>query len=83
MDMLIIKSTTSNTIYTMQELYMPFYKHSMELHLMFHYKAFHFHQYFNCILQLIYQLFLFYTYNSYNLNILQYHMIYRIHTHNY
>ena len=33
--------------------------------------------------QLIYQLFFFYTYNFYNLNILQYHMIYHIHTHNY
>ena len=62
---------------------MLFYKHSMELNSKFHYKAFHFLQYFEYILQLIYQLFFFYTYNFYNLNILLYHMIYHIHTHNY
>ena len=82
MPMLVIKNTTNNTIYTMQELH-TFYKHSVELHLKFHYKAFHFHQYFYYILQLIYQLSFFYTYNFYNLNILQHHIIYHIHAHNY
>ena len=52
------------------------------------YKSFYFdvipsHQYFHYILQLIYQLIFFYTYSFYNLNILQHHMIYCIHIHNY
>ena len=49
--MLVIKNTTNNTIYAMQQLL--FYKHSMELHLKFHYKAFY--QYFHYTLQLTYQ----------------------------
>ena len=49
----------------------------------FHCKAFHFHQYFHFILQLIYQLLFFYTSNFYNLNNLPYHMIYHIHTRSY
>ena len=87
-----MKNIANNTMYIVQELY-TFYKHSMELHLTelylmklhpsFHYKAFHSHQYFYYILQLIYQLSFFYTYNFYNLNILQHHMIYHIHTRNY
>ena len=44
-------------------------------HLKLHYKSFHFHQYFHYILQLIYQVICFYTYNFYSLNILQHHMI--------
>ena len=76
MHMLVIKNTTNNTIYTMQELH-KHYKHSMELHLKelrskSHYKAFHFQQCFHYILQLIYQLFFFCTFNFYH-----------IHTHNY
>ena len=82
MHLLAIKSTTNNNIYIMQELH-TFYKNSMELQLKFHYKEFHFHQYFHYILRLIYQLFFFCTDNSYNLNILQYHTIYHIHSHNY
>ena len=66
----------------MQELH-TFCEHSMKLHLKFHYKAFHFHQYFHYTLQLIYQLSFLYTYNFYNLNILQCRMIYLIHTHSY
>ena len=48
-----------------------------------HHEAFYFHQYFHCIPQLIYQLICFYIYSFYNLNILLWHMIYHIHTHNY
>ena len=55
--------------------------HSMKLHLKSHYKAFNVHQYFRYILQLIYQLIFFYTYNFYNVNILQHHIIYHTHTH--
>ena len=77
----VIKNTTNNTIYTMQELH-NFYKHSKELYLMELYH-FHFHKYFHYILQLIFQLLFFYTYNFYNINILQYRMIYHIHTHNF
>ena len=40
----------------------------------------HFCKYFQYTHQLIYQLFSFYTYNFYNLNILQHRMIYHIHT---
>ena len=80
--MLIIKNTENNIIYTIQEpdvLLLSLDKIISKVS----YKAFHFHQYFHCILQLIYQLFFFYTYNFYNLNILEYDMIYHIHTHNY
>ena len=62
---------------------MLFYKHSMELYSKYRYKTFHFHQYFHYILQPIYQLPFFYNYKFYNLDILIYHMIYQIHTHNY
>ena len=62
---------------------MAFYKHLMELNLMELYLKFHFHKYFYYNLQLIYQLDFFCTYNFYSLNILQHHMIYHIHTHNY
>ena len=41
------------------------------------------HQYFHDILQLIYQLTFSYIYSFYNLKILQHHMIYNIHIHNY
>ena len=41
--MLAIKNTTNNTKYTMQELHTFLLKYSVELHLKFHYKAFHFH----------------------------------------
>ena len=76
MHMLVTENTANNTKYIVQELHTLFYKLSMELHVMklhqkFHYKAFHFHQYFHYILQLIYQLSFFYTYNFYNINILQ------------
>ena len=80
--MLVIKNTTNNTVYTMQELH-AFLKHLMKLHPIDLYLKFHFHKYFRYILQLIYQLSFFYTYNFYDLNILQYHIIYHIHTHNY
>ena len=45
--------------------------------------CFPFHQCLHYILQLIYQLTFFYIYKFYNLNILQHHMIYHIHNHNY
>ena len=51
------------------------------IHFHNHYKFFHFYQYFHYILQRIYQLVSFYTYNFNNLNILQHHMIYHIHIH--
>ena len=82
MHILVIKNTQI-ILYIPCKNYIFSYKHSMELHLKFHYKAFHFREYFHYILQLIYQLFFFYTYNLCNLNIIQYHMIYYIHTHNY
>ena len=86
MHMPVMKNTTNNTMYIVQELH-TFYNHSMglhlkELHSKFHYEAFYFCQYFHCILQLIYQLICFYIYNFYNLTILQHHLIYQIHTHN-
>ena len=64
---LVMKNIANNTMHIVQELHF-FYKHSMELHLMklhakFHYKAFHFHQYFHYIVKLIYQLPFLYTYN--------------------
>ena len=76
-----------NTVYIVQELH-TFLKHSIgshlkELHSKFHYEAFYFHQCLQYILQLIYQLICFYTYNYYNQNVLQHHMIYYIHIHNY
>ena len=40
------------------------------------------HQYFQDILQIIYQLTFFYTYSFYNLNILQHHVIYHIYINN-
>ena len=43
----------------------------MELHSMELYLKFHFHKYFHYTHQLIHQLFFFFTYNFYNLNILQ------------
>ena len=42
MHMPVIKNTTNNTIYTMQELHI-FYKHSTELYPMELYLKFHFH----------------------------------------
>ena len=61
--MLVIKNITNNATYIAQELHI-FYDHPTELHLMklhlkLHYKAFHCHQYFPYILQLIYQLIVF------------------------
>ena len=44
-------------------------------HLKYHYESSHFHQCFHYIHALIYQLTFFCTYNSYNVNIIQYHMI--------
>ena len=72
-----MKNMTNSTMYTVQELYI-FYNH-----LKCHCKSFHLHQYFHCILQLAYQLVIFYTYNLHNLNILQDHMIYHTHIDNY
>ena len=81
MHMFVIKNITNNIIYAIQEsdVLLLF----DEIYLKFHYKAFHFHQYFHCSRQLIYQLSFFYNYNFHNLDILQYRMIYHIHTHNY
>ena len=80
---MLIKNTTNNTIYIPCKNYTIFCKQSKELYLMELYLKFRFHKYFHYILQLIYQLLFFYSYNFYNLNVLQYHMIYPIHTHNY
>ena len=64
MIVLIIKIMANNTMYTVQEV------HTIYNHSKFHYKSFHFHQYFHCILlQLIHQLFYSYTCNSYSVNI--------------
>ena len=65
--MLIIKNMTINTI---------FWKNCITLHN--YLQSFYFHQYFHYILQLIYQLFSFDTYNFYNLSILLHHMIYHV-----
>ena len=77
-----MKNTTKSTMYIVQELC------SQELHIFFNhlelnYKSFYFdvipsHQYFYYFLELN----IFYGFSFYNLNILQYHMIYRIHIHN-
>ena len=83
MHMLVIKNAINNAIYIQRKDYIPFYKLLIELHLTELHLKFHFHKYFHYILQLINQLFFFYTYNFYNLNIFQYRMIYHIHTHNY
>ena len=75
MHMLVIKNTINSTIYTTQELHthsMELHSrelYSMELHSMELYIKFHFHKYLHYILQLIYRLFFFCTYNFYNLNI--------------
>ena len=47
------------------------------------FEAFHFHQYFRYIVQLIYQLFYFYIYSFSTLSILLCHMIYHTRTNNY
>ena len=81
--MFIIKNTTNNTIYIPCKNYILFNKHLMELNLMELYLKFHFHKYFYYILQFIYQLDFFCTYNFYILDILQHHIIYHTHTHNF
>ena len=86
MDILVMKNTANNIMYTAQKLHT--YKHSMELYLMklhlkSHYKAFYFRQYFHYLLQVIYQIICFCTCNLYNINILQHHIVYHIHIHNY
>ena len=82
----LMKNIAKKNMHTAQEL------HSQELHIFYNhlelnYKSFYFnvillHQYFHYILQLTYQLTIFYTYTFYNLNILQHHMIDLIHIHN-
>ena len=57
--------------------------YSVELHSKSYNKSFHFDQYFHYTLQVIYQLFYFYTYSFYSLSILLCHMIYHLHTLNY
>ena len=81
---------TNNPMYIVQELHALLFSeiasnelYSMELHSKSHHKAFHFHQHFYYILQVIYQLFYFYTYSFYSLRILLCHMIYHIRTRNY
>ena len=59
MHMLVIKNTTNNTIYTMQELHTFLSTFNGITSKVSLYKAFHFHQHFHYILQLIYQLFFF------------------------
>ena len=78
----IMTNTPNNSMYTARELHI--FHNDLELN----YKSFYLnvilsHQYFHCILQLIYQLTFFFTYNFHNLNILQHHMIYHIHNNNY
>ena len=82
-----MKNITDNTICPVQELhffhnhvelnYKPFYLRATLFNVIFS------HQYFQYILQLIYQLNFFHAYNFNNLNILQRHMIYHIHIYNY
>ena len=78
-----MKNVTNNIMYTILCNCIFFHNH-----LDLNYKSFNFdlipsHQYFSDILQLIYQVRFFYTYSFYNLNILQNHMVYHIHIHNY
>ena len=70
--MLIVKSIENNTMYSMQELH---------LFLCFFDQLFLLYQYFQCNLQLIYQLIFFYIYSFHSLNTHQRHKIYRIYTH--
>ena len=76
------KNIANSTMYTVQELHF-FYNRSMRSHLKFHYETFYFHQCFQYILQVIYQLICFCTYNFYDLNILLCYIIYQIHAHNF
>ena len=86
MTMLVTKNTKNNTIaqkiiqciVNKNHTYNHLMKHSVS-----HYKSFHFHQDFYCILLLMNQLFFVYIYNFYNLSILLCHMIYRIHNYSY
>ena len=82
MHLLLMKNRANSAMYIVQGARIThfFYKHLVRSHLKFHYEAFYFHQYFQDIPQLIYQLICFYIYNIYNLDILQHHMIYDIHT---
>ena len=77
---LVTKNTTNNAMYSYKN---HTYNNSMELYIKSHYKSFHFHQYFHCILLLIRQLSFFYIYNFFKLSILLCHMIYHIHNYNY
>ena len=72
--MLIAKIIENNTMYNIQELHLFLCSFSLAIFTssMFQY-----------IIQSVYQIFFFYTCNFYNLDILQYHMIYYIHIHNY
>ena len=76
MDILIIKSTENNIIYTTQESHFLLSFDEIISKVSFP-SIFSLHSSTN--LSIIF----FYTYNFYNLNILQYHMIYHIHNHNY
>ena len=62
MPILIMKDRTNNIVYIVQELHTSLFK-------------VHFYQHFHYILQLVYQLIFFSTYNFYNLDILQHHRI--------
>ena len=80
--MVIIKNTESNIIYTIQEpdvllLSLDEIISKVSLESISFPSIFSLHSSTN--LSVIF----FYTYDFYNLNILQYHMIYHIHTHNY
>ena len=82
MHMVAMKNIANSSMYIVQESQTFLKKHSMRSHLQFHYEAFYFHQYSQYILlQLIYQLICFYTYNFYNVNVLQHHMSYYIQAH--
>ena len=74
--MLIARIIENNTMYTTKKcIYVHFYFH---FYLHFHYQFLP-HQYFQYILQLIF----FHSYNLKNLNIHQYHKIYRTRIYNY
>ena len=70
--MFIVKNTENNTMYTVQDLHYYDY-------LKYHYKSSHFHEYFQYILPLIYQLTFLFIYSFHNRNSVQHHMIYYIH----
>ena len=74
-----MKNTANNILC---KNYTIFYNHLMGSHLKFHYEPFYFHQYFQYILELIYQLIYLSSYNFLIQIFSNITLIYHIHTHN-